>query len=51
MRCCDQNCEQGKECPVRKQMEEEFSLMHDIKLASLVLVLVVALVVLMAFFM
>lgn len=51
MKCCNQNCNQGKDCPLRKQMEEEFSVKHDIKLASLVLVLVIALVVLMAFFM
>jgi hypothetical protein len=51
MNCCNQNCNQGKDCPVRKQLEEEFSVMHDIKLASIVLVLVMALVVLMVFFM
>jgi hypothetical protein len=51
MKCCNQDCNQGKDCPIRKQMEEEFSLMHDIKIASLVMVLTVALVVLMAFFM
>ena len=51
MTCCNKDCNQGKDCPLRKQLEDEFSLKHDIKLASLVLVLVSALVVLMAFFM
>ena len=46
-----QNCNQGKNCPVRKQLEEEYSLKHDILLAGLVLVLSISLTVLMAFFM
>lgn len=47
MKC--QDCEKQKQR--MREMEEEFSIMHDIKLASLILVLVVALVILMAFFM
>jgi hypothetical protein len=45
------SCQNCKDCPNRKELEEEFSLKHDIKLASYVFLLIVALVILMAFFM
>jgi hypothetical protein len=44
----NRNC---KDCLERQEMEEEFSLKHDIKIAAYVLILCVALVILMAFFM
>jgi hypothetical protein len=45
MKCCDQN----KDCPVRKQLEDEYSMKHDIKLAAYVFLFSVALIVFLVF--
>jgi hypothetical protein len=45
MKCCDQKCNQGRDCPLRKQLEDEYSIKHDIKIAAYVFLFSIALIV------
>ena len=45
----NQNC--NDECPVRKQLQEEYSIKRDIELSILVLVISVGVIVFMTWFM
>jgi hypothetical protein len=51
MSCCNQNCNQGRDCPCRKEIREQESIKHDIKLASIVVLISFGVIVFMTWFM